>query len=133
MYKFYLQWVYDKLFSLRFLKENSKLVFQLQLSQFWLQLGSRCILGRKVSISSTWGSRSICCMNSRGILSSKGSHGILSSKGSHGILSSKGSRGTCCMGSRNILMGRSMGHGEVRSLILRVFKIRGELEVSRIL
>ena len=124
MYKFYLQWVYDKLFSLRFLKENSKLVFQLQLSQFWLQLGSRCILGRKVSISSTWGSRSICCMNSRG---------ILSSKGSHGILSSKGSRGTCCMGSRNILMGRSMGHGEVRSLILRALKIRGELEVSRIL
>ena len=131
MYKFYLQWVYDKLFSLRFLKENSKLVFQLQLSQFWLQLGSRCILGRKVSISSTWGSRSICCMNSRG---------ILSSKGSRGILSNKGSRGTCCMGSRNILMGsrnilmgRSMGHGEVRSLILRVFKIRGELEVSRIL
>ena len=124
MYKFYLQWVYDKLFSLRFLKENSKLVFQLQLSQFWLQLGSRCILGRKVSISSTWGSRSICCMNSRG---------ILSSKGSRGILSNKGSRGTCCMGSRNILMGRSMGHGEVRSLILRALKIRGELEVSRIL
>jgi hypothetical protein len=36
------------------------------------------------------------------------------------------------MGSRGILMGRSMGHGEVRSLILRALKIRGELEVSRI-
>ena len=88
LYKFYLQWVYDKWFSSQFLMESNRLVFLLQQFLFLTRLGSRRILDNMGNILNIVGSHSICM-------------------DSPSILDIEDSRSTCCMGS-NILMGTNM-------------------------